>query len=79
VEAGLKQPWSGVPSESPDLDTGRFAAPDAVDRQAFLVHLWRLAGEPGWSKGTRRRTAFALAEWEQRGNELEATKPRLSH
>lgn len=71
--ASLEQFWSDVLSEAPNRVIVRLAALDEPDRQAILQHLKRMAEEPGWSEGQRRRAAFALNEWERRGNEADSS------
>ncbi len=69
MAASLEQFWSDVLSETPERVTPQLAALDEVDRQAILLHLRRMAAEPGWSQGQRRRAAVALAEWPRCDNQ----------
>jgi hypothetical protein len=60
LDLNLESFWADILSEEPAQISNASRHLSKTERQAIIAHLQRMAHEPGWSDGQRRRAQSAL-------------------
>jgi hypothetical protein len=56
----LEQFWAAILSHQPDRIRTAYDSLDPAERQQLIIHLQRMASEPGWQPGQRKSAVTAL-------------------